>query len=469
MIMRLVLFIVFTVLVGVCSLKAQSQSTISNREFVQYNPGLVKFALPEGSQHGLISDLPQLFLYHKGNLLMQPDGTGRVYMVERAPGEVKVTRLDSTIYFGFTFGSYLFLHRDSIYSLGGYGYWKYNGLLRTFIKKKGEWELEKLNREVPVAKTLGLIYPIWRDPNQNVLWLAYYVSRNEGTRSSNQAANALVDSVLSLDLRTRDWTTRGQLADTILRLLSTTDMKPLASSPWGQLILSSSSEEILQINYARNRLEKLDASKTYQILKLLQAHSILHFADSNLVIQSGKRWLSGDFLTGDTVILTASDFRGTGSNIYTPKLSTRTPVWESKQRSRFSPWQFLIGILIGGGIVAIAVMIRFSKTNYPASRAIRFDDLFDEREKELIRTIKNASINGAGTSIDEVNKILGIHSKNIELQKKHRSEIFISINEKWRQLSIANRPLIEKRRLDFDKRSYQYYISKENIELLGQP
>ena len=37
----------------------------------------------------------------------------------------------------------------NIYSFGGYGFWKTNGLLRTFNSYSREWDVQKLDREIP--------------------------------------------------------------------------------------------------------------------------------------------------------------------------------------------------------------------------------------------------------------------------------------------------------------------------------
>ncbi|MDZ7650803.1 MAG: hypothetical protein U5K54_28735 [Cytophagales bacterium] len=72
---------------------------------------------------------------------------------------------------------------------------------------------------------------------------------------------------------------------------------------------------------------------------------------------------------------------------------------------------------------------------------------------------------GFGTTIDQINALLGVTQKNSEIQKKQRSNIFISINEKWSKSKISqNKILIDKRRLDHDKRTYEYFINEANLD-----
>jgi hypothetical protein len=68
--------------------------------------------------------------------------------------------------------------------------------------------------------------------------------------------------------------------------------------------------------------------------------------------------------------------------------------------------------------------------------------------------------------INEVNYVLGLKHKNTGLQKKVRSDSFNSINEKFRYVSKSEKPLIESIRSEIDKRYFEYYIEKKNIELI---
>ena len=87
---------------------------------------------------------------------------------------------------------------------------------------------------------------------------------------------------------------------------------------------------------------------------------------------------------------------------------------------------------------------------------------FDEKEKEVIRFISINSSKGVGTTVEQMNQLLGVANKNLEIQKKQRSDLFLSINEKWGRAN--NGVLIDKRRLEHDKRSYEYFIDKQNVE-----
>lgn len=81
-----------------------------------------------------------------------------------------------------------------------------------------------------------------------------------------------------------------------------------------------------------------------------------------------------------------------------------------------------------------------------------------EKEKDLIKLMANNTGENRFTSIDEINKILGLTNKNTVIQKKQRSDVINSINKKFSLLRVNTTGVIGKKRSDFDKRSFEYYI-----------
>jgi len=73
--------------------------------------------------------------------------------------------------------------------------------------------------------------------------------------------------------------------------------------------------------------------------------------------------------------------------------------------------------------------------------------------------VEKALLNKTAT-IPEINYILGVKDKNIGMQKKVRSDIINSINEKYRYQSSNTEPLIQSIRSEEDKRYFEYLIKK---------
>lgn len=449
-----------------CILIAVSSSAFGqslNSDITQSNPGLTRFSIQDDLPGSALMNFHQIFIRMKNGLHMMPDGTGRLYKIDTSgvPNRQRLIRQDSTIFFGSTFGSYLFSYNDTIYSFGGYGYWKYNGQLRVFILQRGEWELENLNKEILFAKGPSKASLIWFNSNQGELWVGTSKENREGVKRSSEDSNR-VDSVYVLNLGTKNWHTLGVLAELPSMLTNSHSTKSIASSPWGQLIFDGDRNVFFLIDYSDNKLFELKTEKATQAIKLISTNSILHFVDSNLVIQNGSNWLNGNFKRADTVKLSKSDFQDLNEPVY--DITTRI------SKINLATNSIVNKSLIGGVFVGVVIssFVFFFWRNKSRKRDIYLNtdlsDQFDEKEREIIEFIKTNSKKGIGTKIEDINKILGVSQKNAEIQKKQRSDVFISINDKWKKVNRADGLLIEKKRLEHDKRSYEYFIEMKNFD-----
>jgi hypothetical protein len=92
--------------------------------------------------------------------------------------------------------------------------------------------------------------------------------------------------------------------------------------------------------------------------------------------------------------------------------------------------------------------------------------VFNDQELLLLGLFITNSKLGNKTSLEELNKILGLESRPIETQKSQRHKLISSINAKY--LTIANRKLIHSEKLEFDRRSNVYFIYHEDVEFISQ-
>ena len=93
----------------------------------------------------ILNYLPQLvnnnfFFYDNGNRIrITIQGTGQVY--EYSPLKKELIRIDKTFHSGFNFGSNLFIRNNTLYSIGGEGFWNYSPTITYFDEKIKEWEI----------------------------------------------------------------------------------------------------------------------------------------------------------------------------------------------------------------------------------------------------------------------------------------------------------------------------------------
>jgi hypothetical protein len=79
---------------------------------------------------------------------------------------------------------------------------------------------------------------------------------------------------------------------------------------------------------------------------------------------------------------------------------------------------------------------------------------------------------GDNVEIVDINHVLGIKDKNIGLQKKVRSDVINTINEKYSIILNKETQLIASVRKEDDKRFYEYFINdlelKSIKKILGE-
>ena len=93
-------------------------------------------------------------------------------------------------------------------------------------------------------------------------------------------------------------------------------------------------------------------------------------------------------------------------------------------------------------------------------------ELLNEREKLLLDFIYNHSLDERLTTIEEINKVIGASQRTAEVQKRLRSDLIGSINDKIEIISESKYNAVEKQRSEFDKRSFEYFIHPEQMELV---
>jgi hypothetical protein len=87
---------------------------------------------------------------------------------------------------------------------------------------------------------------------------------------------------------------------------------------------------------------------------------------------------------------------------------------------------------------------------------------FKPIEIDLIEKIYNRSLEGKSYSVEDINAVLGLSKKSLEIQKKIRTETINRINHRFKIIFNTEDELIERIRLEEDRRFYKYIISEEN-------
>jgi hypothetical protein len=438
-------------------------SEISDIVFFQPLPGPAYFwpkdlKVPENSIFR-----PSKLMKSKNGLFTTVDGTGRVYKITNEGG-ITFTRIDSTRYFGYNFGSYDFIHNDTLISFGGYGFWRHNGHLRYYKPDLYGWEVIALNREIPIGiatygiTTNGFVKGYWHDRQQHQL---YYVEKNVQhvwDKSNTTLIQSFTDSssIHVLDLNTKNWSTLGKISPEAFPIIE--NAQCIASLPWGELTLNGprAKNTMYLLNYSNNTVYQLKRDKASSIISMLygnqdEAYTVLsYYKDSTLyLVNTVKEKLA--------VPLTLSDFTQLPITIYTPV----------KKRSEWLAMSGLsLGVFISGIVLSLLgaiVLVTNGKRKLTNGKAKL--SILDQMEKELILTVY-AKPNHAMLT-DEINYLLGTSKRSMEIQKKQRSDVIKSINEKYKELTRDDKNLINQERLENDRRLMRYVIHTEQYKKIS--
>jgi hypothetical protein len=93
-------------------------------------------------------------------------------------------------------------------------------------------------------------------------------------------------------------------------------------------------------------------------------------------------------------------------------------------------------------------------------------EVFDAVEQSLLNLlIANGAQMGKRTGTDEVNRILGVSQKSLDMQKRKRSDVIRSINAKYKLIQpMTKMSLVDRVKSDLDARLYEYYLLQDEIE-----
>lgn len=440
-----------------------------------------------------IADLPAGFnnagygvVKNDSGLFIFPQGTGRVYRYQTE--SLRWKRVDSTYFAGYNFGSVQFSLGKDMYSFGGYGFWQINGMLRQFNPIAGEWNVIKTNRYIPwTLKHVGWSNFFFLDTLSGKL-IINGLGTNGLQTLKDQADPEIGNDIYALGLRDGDWQKLGHFRDTSLEIIG--------FLPWGILDVHGSVTDISQ-----NRTYKLGD----RVISKLQAITYKSLQGSDKLISfcyDSTLYFSRDVQHYDSLTITRADLKDLGIPVFEPVESS---ILEKLSGLREYGGLFLV--LASGFILGLFIkrdkssMAKVSSKNQsedlpklndltpsiPPDQAVadipqktptdekavtfrssRILDLLEEKERSLMEFIYRYSAEERLTTIEEINKVIGVANRSMEVQKRMRSDLIGSINQKMGLITKDKKPVISKQRSEFDKRSFEYYIRTEHMDLVAR-
>jgi len=107
--------------------------------------------------------------------------------------------------------------------------------------------------------------------------------------------------------------------------------------------------------------------------------------------------------------------------------------------------------------------IGFHKKSIEVNKQLEFSDNLTETEKSVLDILYEFSKKGEPTSIDQINRALGVKNKEVTIQNKLRSDTLQMINKKFMVFASTSDILVEREKTALDKRVYQYKLNERYL------
>jgi len=404
------------------------------------------------------------YLWYRNKLVVQIDGSGYLYEYN---SDQQLKRIDSTCYEGYNFGAFPFVYKDTLFSLGGYGFWQFNGMLRYFNDKTGEWEVVETNKAIPLMIQL-YSKPYYDIANQKI-YLIYKKPRNPSADDSYKIDKTLY--VQCFDIPSKKWWNEDRIFNEKINSEIFSYLSPGAfHTKYG--LIHGSENDVFLYDFANNKVNIVVTEKAAQIFGrgTTKTDNIFYSKDSSLFFFDLKSGLI------DSVSFGSHDFVDTGIPLFnsinkSEKLITNPyPIAiilltvlsvlifvillirnkRLKQRVEFLMSSHLVNGKKGNGEITVA---------NPES----FRENLTEVEKGLLDILVANSLVDTMTTVSQVNQVLGISNKALKIQNNIRAATILLINKKFMIYSGSADELIEKQRTDFDKRFFEYSIQRKYL------
>ena len=395
------------------------------------------------------------------DLYIHFNGSGLLYRLQNPKDSLlQFKRIDDTENYNYNIDAFLFTHKKEIYNIGGYGFWQSTGVLRKYNTKDLEWDAVPVNEEIhmPHASKLGSSGQLsWFNPLTQRVYIPFQTIINEGiTKEQDFEVNK--KETYRLNLQTKEWENLGEINEDYYNLLQKAQW--IIDIDSGHIV--SYNQKAYKVLFEENTIKINEEPSFVQSLERINNFHLAYYHNQHIYYLNGFNWQY------DSVKIPPSAFQPSGMKIW-------------KKKGSATPFVIPIVLLAAAAATRRRKQNKEKKAAEEISEAITKTDSsnisngygrvaptirFSETEKQLLQLLLEKSKQNKTTTISEINYVLGIKDKNIGLQKKVRSEVMNSINEKFSFLYPNHIQLIGNTRSQEDKRYFEYYIDEQHFGLI---
>jgi hypothetical protein len=368
--------------------------------------------------------------------------TGFIYkMSEPLDSMVRFTKVDKTYNLNYNIDCYNFVYKGNLYNYGGYGFWQKTGHIRKYNDIDQEWDIVPTNLEIIPGDFE------WYSPTTGKMYVPFQKIEKRFLKDPIYKNGFLDYKSYVLDIGTAEWKQLGRASDKFENLIHQQNNYLCLKTESGNIFLIN--DEAYFLDYLNNKIYKSRQTDFNQYL-LRNANSVPIFYYQGVIYSYNsnlKKFKIWKFDLNDFVEL---DF-----SIWTIDYTTYYLV-------------FALIILIALSILIYFILKRKIKSRLQNAqlKMLKTDSIqqaFAGVELILIELLLEENRKGNKVEIHQMNHVLGIKDKNIGLQKKVRSDVINSINDKYQFITQGNILLISNVRKIDDKRFFEYFITESEI------
>lgn len=465
----------FTIAFILFSFFLHAQDTANTKNIKRYLPVLLntncqKFTLSQTLIHSWTTDssilqdaiIHDIYPFHNG-LLIPEIGTGKLFYADTTG---KITRIDHSKYGGDRFGAFMFVYNDTIFSMGGYGFWRINGAVRFFNTNTNEWNIIKTNQNIKAANGVNAHF-IYHE-KQKKIYLLYKAYPEEYIRTESTPSAPEPVQVQIFDLSTKRWLDQSYILNPKIAK-EFEDIHKLSSNNTSLFIDSKYSTKTLELDFSKNVLYELGDELNTEIIEWneqIKDH-IQYATDSTIVF----------------VDLSTNEVHNIKTNT-TNKKPIDTVYTKPSTLSKINGPHILLAILLLSNFITIVAFVLLYKQKNKQKRLYdpvkdlleekdtltkvkSFTDLLDDMETKVVSLLSKNYKEGKLTSIDEINKTIGIEKRPYKIRNNMRADLLKLINKKFMDFSGSSDELITRERSTFDKRYFEYTLNDRYANKIG--
>lgn len=371
------------------------------------------------------SELPGDFgvnaFYKADSILITIPGTGQIFSLDLP--NLKLNRLDQTFFRGYNFNASQFFRKDTLFSIGGEGFWLKHSIITYYNPKTSEWAFYKFQNDN-------------KHPSKNKF--SGYSKKHDAFFTASPETNEVIEDN-SITLRIyyfeKDvWEIKGVLSESTT-YISKKNYRSIWTGQYLILVYEGSDSKFYIADPFENVLYE---HKT--------TNDQFFMLNCELYHQDGKLFSRSLASTGKL------------DKIYFDSLSVDSLIKKSKVIGKVYGEDYFSNQNIGmasGGFLLLTIGFLL----YRRQKSKIEDYTLTEIELQVVKKFINQPI-GVKISSIELNNLLDINSKTYDNQRQIRYRIIGAINQKLRN-DLDSKDLIFRSSNTDDKRMMDYYINPD--------